>query len=398
MNLYPNEEIDFESRETDKNYLSKDELNEKYIRGEVRIVTEQARYPLNNICKMLEKPEEYKRDPDYQRRHRWDNTKRSRLIESFIMNVPVPPIFLYEYDYSQYEVMDGLQRLTTIDLFYKNEFKLENLEEWVDLNGLCYSELPEQVQKGIDRRYLSSIILLKETARRPEEAQKMKQLVFERINSGGVKLEHQETRNALYDGPLNRLCIKLSRNLYFCRMWNIPEQNENEIRSGIPSDELIQNEVYKKMDDVELVLRFFAFRQLDKKNLSHKDFLDCFLQNGNLFPPTLLNEYESLFNSTIRLVYDVLGETAFWTYRPRKDKWIWFERATKTAYDPFMYVFSENLHNHTILLDKKEEIQKSREAFYQEKIEFFDGKRNNRSDVLTRIDLVRNFLNRFIEN
>lgn len=105
-------------------------------------------------------------------------------MESFIMNVPIPPIFLYENEFSHYEVMDGLQRLTAIYDYYNDSYKLEGLKLWGELNGRSYSELPEKVKRGIDRRYISSIILLQESAKSDEEAQKMKQLVFERINSG----------------------------------------------------------------------------------------------------------------------------------------------------------------------------------------------------------------------
>ena len=105
------------------------------------------------------------------------------------MNVPIPPIFLYENEYSHYEVMDGLQRMTTIYEFYQDKFALKGLEQWAELNGKVYSVLPEKIRQGIDRRYLSSIILLHESAKDQQKAQEMKQLVFERINSGGVKLD-----------------------------------------------------------------------------------------------------------------------------------------------------------------------------------------------------------------
>ena len=160
--LFPNEKLNL-SEATYKNsevpFLTSDQINEKYKKGEVRIVTEQARYPLNTIVNLVES-DDYILNPEFQRRHRWDNTRKSKLIESFIMNVPIPPIFLYEFEYSKYEVMDGLQRLTAISQFYKDEFVLQELGEWKELNGYKYSTLPEQVRKGIDRRYISSIILL----------------------------------------------------------------------------------------------------------------------------------------------------------------------------------------------------------------------------------------------
>src|SRR6185437_11268174 len=202
MPLFDREEIDASDLASSEPVSSDEQINQRYARGDIRIVTEQARYPLSTIVSIVDNPK-YSLNPEFQRRHRWDVEKQSRLIESVIMNVPIPPIFLYEVDFSEYEVMDGLQRLTAISAFYKDQYRLQGLTEWSELNGRKYSELPEQIQRGIDRRYLSSIILLRETAKAVGEAQRLKQLVFERINSGGVKLEEQETRNALYNGPLN---------------------------------------------------------------------------------------------------------------------------------------------------------------------------------------------------
>jgi hypothetical protein len=161
---------------------SDDEINEKYNKGEIRIVTEQARYPIDSIETMLDS-KRYILNPEYQRRKRWNNTQKSRLIESLIMNVPISPIFLYEIDYSTYEVIDGEQRLTAIYDFYKGKFNLEGLEYWQELNGRNYQNLPGQVRRGIDRRYLSSIVLLQETAKNEREAEYVKHIVFERLNS-----------------------------------------------------------------------------------------------------------------------------------------------------------------------------------------------------------------------
>jgi hypothetical protein len=82
------------------------EINALYGSGEARIVTEQARYPLPAIPDMVDS-NDYDLNPEFQRRHRWNDLRRSRLIESFIINVPIPPIFLYEDRYGHYEVMDG---------------------------------------------------------------------------------------------------------------------------------------------------------------------------------------------------------------------------------------------------------------------------------------------------
>ena len=325
--IFENEKLDLSQsvhKNNDVQSLTDDQINEKYKKGEVRIVTEQARYPLNTIVNLVES-EDYILNPEFQRRHRWDTTRKSKLIESFIMNVPIPPIFLYEFEYSKYEVMDGLQRLTAISQFYKDEFLLQDLGEWKELNGYKYSNLPEQIRKGIDRRYISSIILLQETAKSEEEANRLKQLVFERINSGGEKLKAQEIRNALYPGKLNSLTIKLARNPKFCQLWDIPEPDSDEINSGYPRQEVIENKYFKDMSDAELVLRFFAYRQLDQwQGNTLEIFLDDFLINGNLhFTDEVLTQLQQVFEDTVMLAYQIFDHKAFWLHGNREDKWFY---------------------------------------------------------------------------
>lgn len=93
-----------------KKTMTDSEINEKYAIGEQRIVTEVSSFKLDLIKSVFSKPE-YELKPEFQRRITWDDKKRSKLIESFIMNIPVPPVFLYEDEYSSYVVMDGLQRI-----------------------------------------------------------------------------------------------------------------------------------------------------------------------------------------------------------------------------------------------------------------------------------------------
>lgn len=366
--------------------MSDEDINTKYAIGDVRIVTEQARYPLNSVVSMVQS-DNYQLNPEFQRRHRWNKVQKSLLIESFIMNVPIPPIFLYEDKYSHYEVMDGLQRLTAIKEFYNNELALEGLKEWPELNGKTYQTLPDQVARGIDRRYLSSIILLQETAKAPEEAQRLKQLVFERINSGGVRLGDQESRNAIYDGPLNRLCIRLARNKYLCKMWGIPEPTDSEIQNGEISDELISNSTYQDMTDVELVLRFFAYRQKESHNTSTLyRYLDNYLQYGNLYKPSVLNELENIFVKTIKLAFDIFGEKAFLLWRKRKgsSKWLWYNKPTISIFDPLMYVLSNYIDCPEKLLSKQVSIRGAIKAFYETNYEIFEGRNVNPSMLTAR--------------
>lgn len=385
MELLEGEEIKFKHLEDFSPIaMSDEEINQKYIKGEVRIVTEQARYPLPSIVSMIDS-EDYMLNPEFQRRHRWSNIRKSRLIESFIMNVPIPPIFLYEDKFSHYEVMDGLQRLSAIYDFYTDKVVLDGLEQWPELNGKSISTLPVQIKKGIDRRYLSSIILLQETAKNELEAKKLKQLVFERINSGGVQLKPQESRNAIFNGPLNELCIKLARNKYLCKTWNIPEENDDE--GAEPSDLLLSNKSYREMEDVELVLRFFANRQRDelfKSSFNFGNFLDNYLRYGNHLTKETLQEMAIVFENTIEFIYELLGEKAFWLYRERNGKWNWYSRPTTAAYDSIMNVATRFLGRKINILKNKRDVEERLAAFYKENYSTFEGRNTNPSILKER--------------
>lgn len=393
MDLFEGENIESKEELSLLVNLSDEAINKKYREGEIRIVTEQARYPLNTISSMVHS-ESYKLNPEYQRRHRWNNEKRSKLIESLIMNVPLPPVFLYEFEYSNYEVMDGLQRLTAISSFYDDEFELEGLKKWPELNGKKYSNLPKLVQQGIDRRYISSIILLHETAKSSEDAENLKQMVFDRINSGGEQLTAQEKRNANFDGRLNRLCIKLSANECLCKMWGIPLDIDgaDPIRS-----ERAENKLFKTMGDVELVLRFFAYRQrkaLQKGSL--ESYLDIYLEKGNYFSEELLSRLEILFLDTIKLAYEIFGEAGFYLYRKRKTGWGWYERPTTAVYDPMMMSLSQRLSSSKTLISKKNEISEKMIEFYKDHYEKFEGRNTNPSALEERDIRFNEFFDGFL--
>ena len=125
------------------------EIKKKLSSGEYNLVIDQARYPLAALPVIFKS---YNLNPDYQRNKVWDSQRKSRLIESLIMNIPIPPIFLYEISPSKYEVMDGLQRISTIIDFLNNKFKLKGLEVWQELNGCSYKALIPEVQDAIGSR------------------------------------------------------------------------------------------------------------------------------------------------------------------------------------------------------------------------------------------------------
>lgn len=379
--------------------LTDEEIADRYSTGEIRIVTDQARTQLAELPAVLNSGR-WELQPNFQRRSRWSEGKQSRLIESFIMNVPIPPIFLYEYEYSKYQVMDGLQRLTALDSFYKNELRLTELEHWQVLEGRTYEELPLQLKQGIDRRYLSSIVLLYETAQESEQADQLKQLVFERINSGGEPLTHQESRNALSSGPLNEILPRLARTPSFCRAWRIPEPDETETNTGEVSAEVLQNERYRQMEDVEMVLRFFAHRQRGSEGGRRKlrVFLDDYWKNANAqFSTELVSNIGKIFVDTINLVEEVLGERAFYIRRERNGVKSWIPRPTLLAYDSVMAAFSKHLDSAEILRDRREEVVNGLAELYDMNSDAFDGRRTDPQDLAQRDSLIENLLRQVID-
>lgn len=396
--LIEGERVVFDDVEEAKHSTDED-LNLRYVKGDVRIVTESARYSLAGILTMLQETvtadnakgsePRYKLDPEYQRRHRWGVERKSRLIESFLMNVPVPPVFLYEADLARYEVMDGRQRLSALSDFYADKFALKGLQYWPELDGRTYSTLPSKVRDGIDRRYISSIILLKETAATEEKAASLKKMVFERLNSGGVRLSSQETRNAVFDGPLNQLCLKLSTDDKFRAMWRLPADAPEDDSESVDSEDVDASteegrRLFEKMEDVELVLRFFAYRQIRSfpAGLNRiSAFLDRFLREGNRFDKSVLDAYRELFLSTVSFVHDVLGVNAFARLGGKGST-----RPTKIVYDPIMYVASHysQAPGRERWLAERGVVVELLTKMYAEHSDLFSGRRTNAADVEAR--------------
>lgn len=225
-------------------------------------------------------------NPHYQRRDRWSREKQSRLIESFVLNVPVPPIFLSEHEYGSYSVIDGKQRLTAINEFLSEEFALESLEGFPELNGFKFSNLPREIQNGlIMRPYLRVTTLLNQSD--PELTYE----VFLRLNTGGESLAAQEIRNVAYDGPFNTGLINASKSNLLSRAL--------KLKNGKGS---------KDMSDVELVLRFLYmnFGEIDMNFLSRG--MDEFMRINK---ETWTNEFQSAFDSSIGRCFDLWGDHAF---------------------------------------------------------------------------------------
>ncbi|MCT1804022.1 DUF262 domain-containing protein [Kocuria carniphila] len=284
----------------------------KYAQSQLRVVRETRDYQLDYIQHALQPGRELINiAPSYQRRLRWDIRKRSLLIESFLLNIPVPPIFLFEEDYNTFEVIDGRQRLDTIRSFLANDFALRGLEYWPELNDLRFNELPKVLRSGLLRRGLQAVVLLAETRDSAEEGIDVRRVLFDRLNTGGEKLNPQELRNALYPGRLNQTLISLARSDLFTEVWGIPKFTESELEE--PPAELTSNPLYSKLADAELILRVFALKDAidhDRRG-SLRTILDRYMAENSDISEAQQVSMKRRFLASLQWVMDAFGESAF---------------------------------------------------------------------------------------
>lgn len=383
-----------DGNEADNKYLTDEEINNKYSEGEARIITENGSIKLPLINGMF-KSSNYVLRPKYQRRITWNNKKRSKLIESFIMNIPVPPVFLYETEFGMYQVMDGLQRISTIMDFFDNKFSLEGLVEWNELNGRFYKDLPQKIKEGIERRQLSVITLLKESAKTKEQEAIMKKMVFERLNTGGEKLEQQEVRNALYPGKFNDMCIELSENENFRKLWCIETSGEvdgDELEDR-DLENISDNKLYVRMYDVELVLRFFAMRNIENYNIQLSKFLDLYLGNANRLGEENLEVLKQKFIKSMEKVDNLFGDKAFCKYVKIGSKWSW-TKPQKMIFDPMMLAIDGfEIDAEDSSIDKNIKIL---ENMYKENEnrDLFNGKKQSKTDIEERVVVFVDVINK----
>ncbi len=232
-----------------------------------------------------------------------------RLIESFLVNIPVPPVFLYEKDFARYEVMDGQQRVTAILEYFENQYALRGLKILTSLIGKRFHDLPREVRAGLERRSLPAIILLKESTPSNETAILLRRQVFERLNTGGIRLNAQEVRNSVHSGSFNNLLLELSRHHLFTTMWDIPPLEPNE--NAEPSGKLRRNVWYRQMRDVELVLRVFAL--LDPENIGGgmRSTLDNAMVRYSKYSESGLRHLKTQFLDSLTLAHAIGGNGAF---------------------------------------------------------------------------------------
>ena len=229
--------------------------------------------------------------PRFQRRNRWDRERQSQLIESFILNVPVPAVYLAEESKGVFAVIDGKQRLTAIVQFLNDEFRLTRLGLRRDLEGARFSDLPSEVAATLRMRPIRAVTIMRQT---PDW---VKHEVFVRLNRGGQPLNAQEIRNVAFAGLLNDRIIELAEHPFLASRLKITGPSSS---------------AYATMANVEIVVRFFAIAETWQTfSGDFSEALDDFMLRHHEASPSEVEEFAGRFNRAIRWCAHLWGDNAF---------------------------------------------------------------------------------------
>ena len=269
-----------------------------YPNAEVRIVREQ--YSILHVKRLCESRKELVIDPDFQRNAVWESRQKMELVESVLMGIPIPVMYLFEMRDGTKQVVDGRQRITALLDFLNNKFALKELNILRKLNGKFFKDLDLKLQ-GIFEDYQLFFYIIQ-----PPTPERVKYDIFDRVNRGGTNLNSQEMRNALYRGMATDLIKEIAESKAFKKVTG----------HGISP---------KRMKDRYVALRAVAFyfyeRQIlidpdTKQPLVYKSDIDDYLAKTMIFLNKYLDKEKKetlvrLFEKAYERIFDLLGEDAF---------------------------------------------------------------------------------------
>lgn len=285
--------------------------------NKIRVTTKT--FSLRNVLDMIDE-KSLELAPDFQRNRVWKARQKSRLIESILLQIPLPAFYFAEDADSLMRVVDGLQRLSTIRDFVRGEdherFALADLEYLRDEQGKRFPELLPALQRRLHNTQIVVHVIAPTTS--PEVTYN----IFKRINTGGTPLNAQEIRH----------CMSRSRSRDFLRRCAETEEfvtaTQGSLRANV------------RMGDREVVLRFCAFRLLTIGDYKQAESIDSFLLEATrlLDDPNQVNEsqladLEDAFRRAMRNAYHVFGEHAF-------RKWTWGQRGRNPINRPLFECWS----------------------------------------------------------
>lgn len=276
-------------------------LSDEVYPAEVRV--NKAQFSCSHVKILVEKRHELEISPEFQRNNVWNSSQMSELVESILMGIPIPVIYLFEDRDGNKQIVDGKQRITTIIDFQDDKFTLNGLHVMPSYNGKKFSTLPSKMRGAFEDYQLSFYII------QPPTPERVKYDIFDRVNRGGTQLTHQEMREALYMG-------KATDMLKYLR-----EENGSFLKAtgnSIPE---------KRKKDTYLILRSVSFMLLwgfsdrvkklnNGKDISYKSDIDDFLASTMIFlnnkaDEGLIKDLEHRFLSSMDYIYDIMGSDGF---------------------------------------------------------------------------------------
>lgn len=228
------------------------EIQIKNLRKEIDYDTRD--YSIDFLVQQFRDDEFYIPD-EYQRKYIWKEDDKTRFIESIILGLPIPFMFFSDTDDGRCEIIDGAQRTQTLVEFLDNDLILNNLKKLTSLEGFKYNDLPEYFRRKLNKTTMRIIVLSDETTL------EIRQEIFNRINTTGVRANPSEIRRGSYTGRFMDFLKECANNDKFKTICPVSENSK------------------KRYDDLELVLRFFAFLN-NYQNFKHRvdEFLDDYVE------------------------------------------------------------------------------------------------------------------------
>lgn len=270
-----------------------DETDKEVLSFRYEITSYGADYPVDSLINRLRKHSIFV--PPFQRRYVWNKEEASKFIESLLLGLPVPGIFLsQEKEDKRLLIVDGQQRLLTLKYFYDklfkdtSEFRLVGVQQ--DLEGKTYDDLEVADRNRLDDSIIHSTIIKQDE---PDDGDSSIYQIFERINSGGRPLSPQEIRACIYHGEYNELLVDFASK----------NKNWRSIIGGSHND---------RLKEEELILRYFSLLlepHVYKKPM--KEFLNKQMATNRNFEKYSEKELKALFEPTVDFINSSLGERAF---------------------------------------------------------------------------------------
>lgn len=324
-----------------------------------KLITETYDFTVSTINEYINN--EHIAIPNFQRGYVWNRIQASRLIESLIIQCPIPVIYLSQNNDETLSVIDGNQRLTSISLFLNDGFPLTGLATYPELDGLTYSELDPRFQRHIINRTIRCIAILKET--HPQ----IKFDVFERLNTGSVRLNPQELRHGIYNGRLMTKIEELAKAPLFKRLTSTTNDN--------------------RMKGDELVLRYFTLlERIDVYEKPMSVFLNKYADENRFMPDVKVTQLANNFEANLNKCHFLYGDLAFKTFDENRKR----PKANTALYEAQM--LSMNSINPSLedieIVDKEDVINKLENLLRNE--EFYD--------TITKATTDKNVVNKRITN